>query len=306
MNTSRFPLRVIPLLALVTAGATARADPTPTAPTPAANPAALRDWHRTLQARQALRGEPALRGINLGVTVSGDTVTIWGPASTPELAAAAEACARQLPGVSRVVNELTVSGDADLIRTPPADTPLRIVSADPAPLVTAPPLPSPTGRAPAETRSVSARVSTAPPAQPSETPTPRRTGPLARLELPWRGPSNRSNQFRWSAAAPREPAPAPAPAPPPASVPEAPPVKEPVPVSAVAYDPAGALADAVARLRRSDPRYRGIVFDVQAGVVRLSGRGETPGDLFEFAEKVRALGLADLRGVQLVQSLTRN
>lgn len=63
------------------------------------------DQTRTLQARHALEADAALAGLNLGVLVQQETVTLWGPVPDMDLAQQAESLLRGLPGVTRVRND---------------------------------------------------------------------------------------------------------------------------------------------------------------------------------------------------------
>jgi osmotically-inducible protein OsmY len=99
---------------------------------PTAAEATDRDWLLSVRARAALRQDAQLGPLNLGVSVRGAIVTVWG--SVPSLAAArrAEALLGRVPGVGGVHSELRVVA--------PDDPQQKILAPAPAPPRTAPPV----------------------------------------------------------------------------------------------------------------------------------------------------------------------
>jgi hypothetical protein len=82
--------------------------------------------------RRALVQEETLASINIGVTVHGGAVTLWGPIPSAELARQAVAKARQVAGVREVRSELSiVPRDGDV---PDQPSPPEVAAADKLPL----------------------------------------------------------------------------------------------------------------------------------------------------------------------------
>lgn len=80
---------------------------------PADREIALHNAQVTVRARQALYHDNLLSSLNLGVSVRNHVATLWGQAPTAFLAQRALDRVKEVPGVARVVNRLTVETPGD-------------------------------------------------------------------------------------------------------------------------------------------------------------------------------------------------
>jgi hypothetical protein len=116
---ARLPRCAIAFLALLSLSATNRL--------PAAD--TLRDHELTCRARQVLFKDPALAGLNVGVTVRSGIASLWGAVPSAEIGRQACERVRQVQGVLEVHSELRVESPDDPLTQflatprPPARTP---------------------------------------------------------------------------------------------------------------------------------------------------------------------------------------
>jgi hypothetical protein len=66
------------------------------------------DWLLAVAVRRALQQDPVLAPLNLGVTVSEGTATVWGVVPSPEVARRVESLLRQVRGVKAVRSNLQI------------------------------------------------------------------------------------------------------------------------------------------------------------------------------------------------------
>jgi hypothetical protein len=288
-----FPLGILAAV-LVAAAPGVWGDPGTGGIVPAAGPAA-RDLRLALQVRRALQEDSALAHANVGVKVTDGMVRLWGPVPSLDLGRRAAERARTLAGVRGVVNELYVSTALDepaTIRFPTQPEPgTSSQSASPDPATGS--LGKVTGRTPVIALPPSGRTATARPRAPEDGCTSPGPAPGT---LPDLGTAPSPVPARSS---PREPTVSllpPVATAPPKSLPDARQLPQ-APTTA-----GDGLAQALDRLRQSDPRYRGIRLEVRGSTVVLSAADDVPG------EHVMALAQAvsRLSGVErvLIQNAT--
>jgi hypothetical protein len=95
-----------------------------------------RDLQLTVHARRALRQEPVLGSLNLGVRVRGGVATLWGPVPSADLVGQAVKRLESVQGVLEVRSELYVATpETDLrpLLVVPPEEPQRTESASPDP-----------------------------------------------------------------------------------------------------------------------------------------------------------------------------
>jgi hypothetical protein len=261
-------------------------------PGPGANPSTSpRDMVLAVHVRRALLDDPALGPLNLGVKVRDGVVVLLGPVPTAALAQQAIRKVSEVRGVWQVRSELYLSRNANRepIALPLTDeAPTRTESASPDPISGGPG--TLTGRAP-----------------PGDPPS---SGPSSPLSPPGRGAESEGSSS-LPIPEPRSAPLRPAPKREAGAAEEArewgttPTTGSGVSLLAPVLDgpqtagppaAAGLLASAVERVRRSDPRFRGIRVEVRGATVLLSGP-DVPG------ENVMALAqaLSVLPGVERVR-----
>jgi hypothetical protein len=72
----------------------------------------------TLRVLDALDRDPLLAGRDIGVTVHGDVVVLWGPIASVELAGRAKKVVNSVDGVATVVNELSTESNSRIQEAP--------------------------------------------------------------------------------------------------------------------------------------------------------------------------------------------
>lgn len=99
-----------------------------------------RDSRQTLLARKLLADDPELAAVNIGVVVTDRVAVLWGPVPSAEIALQAEHCLRRMAELTKIENELFVSGEIEPMRVPlKIDTPPQPV---PRPVPTPPTAPA--------------------------------------------------------------------------------------------------------------------------------------------------------------------
>jgi hypothetical protein len=89
------------------------------------------DWLISLLARQTLQKDALLAKLNLGVSVRGSMVTVWGNVDSSSQSRRAEDLIRQVPGVAQVRNELReASKDPTLQALARTAQPPKVLSAE--------------------------------------------------------------------------------------------------------------------------------------------------------------------------------
>ncbi len=229
--------------------------------------ATVEEIQLTLQARQALEQDAALRALNLWVTVKGRVATVSGPVPTHQTARYAEERLRKVDGILKVVSDLRIERPEDAAVS--AFTPLvRPRAALPEPRLHAarPNVGLLTGQHAALKTNphVAAKGGERPPTGPDGE--PLLSLPTIRLSVPATGET--------SAAKPPVP-----------DDPQRPPD----------------VAQAVERLRQADERFSNVRAEVVDGAVFLRGSVRRGEDQFTLAEQIRQLPgvarvvLADVR-----------
>ncbi len=214
---------------------------------------AYRDLQLTVHARKALQQDPALAPLNLGLRVRGGEARVWGPVPSEELIARALERVRAVQGILKVRNELHVAPaekepEPLLVPQTPAE-PQRTASASPDPVSGS--LGALTGRT-IKASEVYPDAVLAPPAGGVA------LGPPVPLDAP---------------AVPGIQAERPEPAK----------TEEPSVAAPRAAPPTEPLSVAIDRVRRSDPRFRGLRLDVRGTAVTVSGSPERGDDVMALA-----------------------
>lgn len=213
----------------------------------------------TLLARQALLQDAVLAPLNLGVSVKDHVATLWGPVPYGDLKRRAENRVLSVQGIAEVVNELYVDAASEPavapVVEPQQSMPLQAPGFEPVK-----PILDPVRKLPPPP---------AIPQPPKENPQPSLTRTVGnqgqRLQADATGiqPINETVQLMPAMVLPQ---PGPAPIRPISPIAPIPHINAPTP------NQGSTLAQAIDRLRLSEPRYQRIQVEVNAGVVSLYGQ----------------------------------
>ncbi len=249
------PCHRLSVAALVRVALLAAAPWTTGVPAVAGNPPAnaerdaYRDLQLTIHARKALQQDAALAQLNLGLRVRGGEARVWGPVPSEELIARALERVRAVQGILKVRNELHVAPaekepEPLLVPQTPAE-PQRTASASPDPVS-------------GSLGALTGRTIKASEVYPDAVRAPPAGGVTLGPPVPLAAPAAPGTQ---------------------AEQPEPAKTEEPH----VAAPPAEPLSVAVDRVRRSDPRFRGLRLDVRGTAVTVSGSPERGDDVMALA-----------------------